>query len=325
MGIKISNIKINPGRREATPEAVEELARSIAAVGLLNPITLDQNNTLVAGLHRLEAAKLLGWAEIECNIIGMNSLQAELAEIDENIVRTRLSRQEMSEQFLRRKEIYEMLHPETKAGTAQAAGMNRAIGNNVSAKLAPKTKSFVEDTAEKTGMSKRAISRLLQIANNLSMDAKKIVQENDLPQDTALKLSRLPHEQQAEAASLLAAGTVQSVEQYQQEQRERIMAAHPLRLDMPPPEDTRTEAEKEQDKVESLNGLVREFAQFIEQFLDRMEMYQGYADAFAEMSQTQISQVWDSAAAVNMAIIAFSKEVKAIQAENEDGGHEHEN
>ena len=103
------------------------------------------------------------------------------------------------------------------------------------------------------------------------------------------------------------------------------MAAHPLRHDMPPPEDTRTEAEKEQDMVESLNGLVREFAQFIEQFLDRMEMYQGYADAFAEMSQTQISQVWDSAAAVNMAIIAFSKEVKAIQAENEDGGNEHEN
>ena len=325
MGIKISNIKINPGRREATPEAVEELARSIAAVGLLNPITLDQNNTLVAGLHRLEAAKLLGWAEIECNIIGMNSLQAELAEIDENIVRTRLSRQEMGEQFLRRKEIYEMLHPETKAGTAQAAGMNRAIGNNVSAKLAPKTKSFVEDTTEKTGMSKRAISRLLQIANNLSMDAKKIVQENDLSQDTALKLSRLPHDQQAEAASLLVAGTVQSVEQYQQEQRERIMAAHPPRLDMPPPEDTRTETEREQEKVESLNGLVREFGQFIEQFLDRMEMYRGYADAFAEMSQTQISQVWDSAAAVSMAIIAFSKEVKAIQAENENGGNEREN
>ena len=57
--------------------------------------------------------------------------------------------------------------------------------------------------------------------------------------------------------------------------------------------------------MESLNGLVREFGQFIEQFLDRMEMYQGYADAFAEMSQTQISQVWDSAAAVNMAQYGF--------------------
>ena len=116
MRIKISDIKINTGRRDAEPKAVEELARSIAAVGLMNPVTLDQNNTLVAGLHRLEAAKLLGWAEIECTAIGMDSVQAELAEIDENIVRTRLNRQELCEQLLRRKDLYEMLHPETKDG-----------------------------------------------------------------------------------------------------------------------------------------------------------------------------------------------------------------
>lgn len=324
MRVRISSIKINPGRREAEPKAVEELARSITAVGLLNPITIDQNNTLVAGLHRLEAAKLLGWTEIECTAVGMNTVQAELAEIDENIVRTRLNRQELCEQLLRRKEIYEMLHPETKVGAAQAAGMNRSIGNNVSAKLAPTSKSFVEDTSEKTGMSKRTISRLLQIANNMTQDAKRIVQASDLPQDTALKISRLPDDQQAEAASLLAAGTVQSVEQYRQERRERIMAARPPLPDEPP-EDTRTEAEKDREKMESLNGLVREFSQFVEQFLDRMKMYRGFADAFAEMSQTQISQVWDSAAAVDMAIIDFSKEVKAIQAENENGGNEHEN
>ena len=92
-----------------------------------------------------------------------------------------------------------------------------------------------------------------------------------------------------------------------------------------PPEDTRTEAEKDREKMESLNGLVREFSQFVEQFLDRMKMYQGFADAFAEMSQTQISQVWDSIAAVDMTIIDFSKEVKALQAENEDGGNDNEN
>ena len=324
MKIKISDIKINPGRRNAEPKAIEELSKSIAAVGLMNPITVTQDNTLIAGLHRLEAAKRLGWTEIECNSVGMSSLQAELAEIDENIVRTNLSRQELGEQFLRRKEIYEMLHPETKAGAAQAAGMNRAIGNNVGDKLASKTKSFVEDTSEKTGMSKRTVSRLLQIANNMTQDAKRIVQASDIPQDTALKISRLPHDQQAEAASLLAAGKVQSVEQYKQERRERITAAHSPQLETPPP-DTRTEAEKNREKIVSLNGLAREFSQFIEQFLDRMKMYQGFADAFAEMSHTQISQVWDSAAAVSMAIIAFSKEVKAIQAENEDGGNEYEN
>ena len=71
--------------------------------------------------------------------------------------------------------------------------------------------------------------------------------------------------------------------------------------------------------------LALTFSRFIEQFLDRMKMYQGYADDFAEMSQPQISQVWDSAAAVDMAIIAFSKEVKALQAENENGGYDNEN
>ena len=320
MRIKISEIKINPGRREAEPKAVEELARSITAVGLMNPVTLDQNNTLVAGLHRLEAAKLLGWTEIECTTIGMDSVQAELAEIDENIVRTKLNRQELCEQLLRRKEIYETLHPETRHGMR-----NGQTAKN--ANLATlETKSFAEDTAEKTGMSKRAVSRLLQIANNLTGDARRIVEAHNMTQDTALKLSRLQHDEQVEAASMLAAGTMESVEQYQEYQRERRKAiALSLPLYDEPPVDTRTEEEKERQKKESLDGLVREFSRFIEQFLDRMKMYQGYADDFAEMSQPQISQVWDSAAAVDMAIIAFSKEVKAIQAENENGGHDHEN
>jgi len=320
MRIKISDIKINPGRREAEPKAVEELAKSISAVGLMNPVTLDQNNTLIAGLHRLEAAKLLGWTEIECTAMGMDDVQAELAEIDENIVRTRLNRQELCEQLLRRKEIYETLHPETRHGMR-----NGQTAKN--ANLATlETKSFAEDTAEKTGMSKRAVSRLLQIANNLTGDARRIVEAHNMTQDTALKLSRLQHDEQVEAASMLAAGTMQSVEQYQEYQRERrkaIALSRPLSDE--PPVDTRTEEEKERQKKESLDGLVREFSRFIEQFLDRMKMYQGYADDFAEMSQLQISQVWDSAAAVDMAIIAFSKEVKALQAENENGGHDNEN
>ena len=99
-----------------------------------------------------------------------------------------------------------MLHPETRQGMRNGQTVKHA-------KLASlETKSFAQDTAEKTGMSKRTVSRLLQIANNMTQDAKRIVQASDIPQDTALKISRLPSDQQAEAASLLAAGTVQSVE-----------------------------------------------------------------------------------------------------------------
>ena len=50
MQMKISEIKINPGRRDTQQRNVEELARSIAAVGLMNPITVTQHNTLIAGL-----------------------------------------------------------------------------------------------------------------------------------------------------------------------------------------------------------------------------------------------------------------------------------
>ena len=91
MLIPINGIKLNPGRRDAEPEDVETLAKSIAELGLLNPITIDQENTLIAGRHRLEAAKLLGWAEIECTVTDLQGLQAELAEIDENFVRKNLS------------------------------------------------------------------------------------------------------------------------------------------------------------------------------------------------------------------------------------------
>ena len=156
MKIKISDIKISPGRRKVKLEPVAELAKSIAAVGLLNPITVTEDCTLVAGPHRLEAAKRLGWTEIKCAFTNMSGPQLELAEIDENIVRTGLTRQELGEQLSRRKELYETLHPETKAGAAQAAGMNRAVGNNVGAKLASTPKSFIEDTAEKTGLSNAA-------------------------------------------------------------------------------------------------------------------------------------------------------------------------
>lgn len=60
MKIAINEIKIGVGRRDASLKGIDELVRSISEVGLLNPITVDPDHTLIAGLHRLEAAN--GWA-----------------------------------------------------------------------------------------------------------------------------------------------------------------------------------------------------------------------------------------------------------------------
>lgn len=111
-----TRFRIKVGRRELNADYVRELAASIKELGLLNPLTVDKENVLIAGLHRLEAVKLLEWPEVECTVSSLEGLRAELAEIDKNIVRNDFSAIEYGEMLLRRKEIYETLHPETKKG-----------------------------------------------------------------------------------------------------------------------------------------------------------------------------------------------------------------
>ena len=211
MLININEIKVSSNRREALPEDVKALAESIADVGMMNPITVDLGNNLVAGLHRLEAAKLLGWTEIECNVCELDELHAELAEIDENVVRTGLSDLELSELLARRKKIYETLHPETRhGGDRKSEEIKSSICRDDSAK------SFAEDTAEKMGVSPRTVERSVQIAENLTPEAKEVLRtsERKITKQNLTKLSRLEPERQGEAAQKLVSGDIKSVDEY---------------------------------------------------------------------------------------------------------------
>ena len=77
MNIEISKIKI--GNRRALGD-VTELAESIKEIGLLNPITVTKDYTLIAGHHRLKAFEALGIDLIPIRIVDCTALQAELAE-----------------------------------------------------------------------------------------------------------------------------------------------------------------------------------------------------------------------------------------------------
>ncbi len=238
MLLTISEITVLPGRRQTKPEQVQELSRSISEIGLLNPITIDKEHTLIAGLNRLEAVKLLGWTEIDCTVTSLEGLKAELAEIDENFVRNSVSDMELGEMLLRRKEIYETLHPETKAGIAQAAGMNRAIGNNVAAESAVTSKSFVEDTADKLGMAPRTVREHIQTARDLAPETKNILKDANikLTKKAALQLARLEPEQQKEAAEMLASKEIHSIDEYhtyKQKETGEIKAEPPPSPDCP--------------------------------------------------------------------------------------------
>ena len=216
MQVPIEKIKIKEGRRRLDTDHVRELADSIRELGLLNPVTIDSENTLIAGMHRLEAARQLGWSDVECTVSSLGGLQAELAEIDENFVRNDLSAVEYGDMLLRRKEIYEMLHPETKATYDGGPFRGNQHTDVVGDILSPTTKSFVQDTADRLGVVPRTVERQIRTARNLTPEAKEIIRDADakLSKKTAMELSRLEPDQQREAAALLAAKEIRNVEEY---------------------------------------------------------------------------------------------------------------
>lgn len=98
-------------RRDVRNSEVERLAASLGEIGLRTPISVryfadrrgasgtEDSYVLVTGAHRLAAAKLLGWSEIECFVVDCDEIDAQLWEIAENLHRAELTTLERDEQI----------------------------------------------------------------------------------------------------------------------------------------------------------------------------------------------------------------------------------
>jgi hypothetical protein len=64
----IASIKIGKRHRRDLGD-VAALAASIEDIGLINPITVDENGLLLAGGRRLAACKQLGWKQIPVCVV----------------------------------------------------------------------------------------------------------------------------------------------------------------------------------------------------------------------------------------------------------------
>ena len=252
---------------------------------------------LIAGLHLLEAAKRLGWSEIECTVCGLEGPEAELAEIDENVVRTALSTIEYGELLERRKEIYESLYPQTKAGQAQAAGMHRATSKPVTDKMSAtyKPKSFSQDTAGKLGVSPRTIERTIQTMKGLTQETRDVFHHfpnYELSQTNAAKLSRLEPAKQKTAAILLASNHIRSVDEYEPEQIEGKTPRKPKRdkgilesiAQLKDP--TRTASHNSDFFLSDYRNMVREIQQRIDSYC---EPY--YEESIRALSQSEMDEL----------------------------------
>lgn len=116
---ELADIEVGERHRALSEDAVKRLAASMADIGLRSPITIrvvddyvladgevcDGVPVLVAGAHRLAAAKSLGWTHIDCIDVDDDAVTAELWELAENLHRLDLTKEQRDEHIRRYDEL----------------------------------------------------------------------------------------------------------------------------------------------------------------------------------------------------------------------------
>jgi ParB family transcriptional regulator, chromosome partitioning protein len=213
MIVPISEIQIGKRLRQLRESTVTELMESISRIGLRTPITVDSRPAkregggmdivvfdLVAGHHRLEACRRLGWTEIEVDNVSMNGDERALWEIDENLCRADLTELERGEHLTRRKDVYEALHPQTKHGA------NRQPSGQFSH---TEVARFSEDTASKIGIDDSTIRKSIRRVAKIDEKVRDRIRDNPEIANSGVELdalASLDRRQQDKAVSLVESG-----------------------------------------------------------------------------------------------------------------------
>lgn len=192
MNIKINDIVINSRKRKLNKDKVRELAESMELIGQLQPITITSENVLLAGWHRVEAAKILGWEDIKAELFDGNELEHELVEIDENLMRNDLTVLEQGEHLARRQELV-------------GRNVGRYAKSNGRMVLPLKTTSEI---AHDIGLTESSAQKRMQAARKIVPEVKDAIRYTEIANSTTqlLDLARLTPEQQVEVAQRITGG-----------------------------------------------------------------------------------------------------------------------
>ncbi|TRD18367.1 ParB/RepB/Spo0J family partition protein [Palleronia caenipelagi] len=168
--LPVEGIHVEDRLRDTSEAGVEAIMASIRDLGVMkDPIHVrkvrHQENRLVlmAGAHRLEAAKRLGWDEVPATLWTCNDAFARLMEIDDNLASAELTPLDNAVFLAERKRLYEEEFPETRAGVAGALHKNCATDMMSVA-------AFATTTAEKFGLSERHVRRMVSAGARITSD-----------------------------------------------------------------------------------------------------------------------------------------------------------
>lgn len=164
--LPLDAVIVPPDRlREVAEDRVQEMAVSMREVGQITPIEVapaDETGKfrLVAGAHRMAAARLAEKSTILAVIFDASAAMQRLREIDENLYRAELTPFDQAVFLGERRRIYEKMHGVVRAGRPKKIGPNRD------------QLSFFDDTTQKFGLSqkiiKSALSRYFGLEDQLS-------------------------------------------------------------------------------------------------------------------------------------------------------------
>ena len=191
--INIEDIKVeSPYLRLDTD--VEKLMKSIETVGLINPLVINKNNEFIAGGRRYTALKAMGRTQVPVSRVEKSELEQELISIDENLVRKDLGKVEMEQLLARGRDIYEGLFPQALKTIEE--DLSTPAGNEIQKELPNDKRSFIDLTAEKTGLSKKVIKSAIEREEKSSDAVKSLRRHGELNASQANQIIKLPKDEQ---------------------------------------------------------------------------------------------------------------------------------
>lgn len=254
--VPLEKIQIHSTRRALDLDHVAALARSIEAIGLIQRPILNESYELLAGAHRVEAARVLGWEAIDCDIADADELDAELIEIDENVVRKKLDRPHELKAMARRKELYEAKHPETKWGAnlselPRQGGRYQSVQNGHSGNSEQRPSPFTRETMQQTSKARGTVDRDVRVGSSFTLEELERMDAAKIPILAQDKLASVRKSEPALVSSLMTLPVEEmrdraaTVVDLQTEKRgPRSLKAH-----QPTPTSSRSAAKKREAKV----------------------------------------------------------------------------
>ncbi|KQM58773.1 MULTISPECIES: ParB/RepB/Spo0J family partition protein [unclassified Sphingomonas] len=167
--IHVDDIQIGERHRALSDDAVTRLVASMRELGLMQPISVrlvDEMEVdgallagapvLVAGRHRLAAARALGWSHIDCIEIDDDAIKAEMWEIAENLHRLDLTKDQRDQHIRRYAALIEALRATAIIQPRQNDAPEIGYG-----KPPPQVRGVASQVADDTGLSVRTVQRAL--------------------------------------------------------------------------------------------------------------------------------------------------------------------